>query len=829
VLANLTLVDEENEWIIDAVLIDITERKRMEEALRCSEEKFRELAENISGVFWTMNATGTQILYVSPAYEQIWGRKCQALYSNPTDWLEAVEPDDRESAHSAFLGKVKGGQSASEYRIRTPGGELKWVSGRAFPVRDESGEIVRVVGIAEDITERKRFEAALGKAREEAEDANRIKSEFLANMSHEIRTPMNGIIGMAGLMLEDDLAGRQRRRATVLLNSAEALLTLLNDILDYSKLEAHKTQLDAVDFDLRSVVEGVADLMAVGAQEKGLELLCLIDPSVPTRLNGDPSHLRQVLLNLAGNALKFTDKGEIFIRVSLDGSADNGALRFAVRDTGIGVPQGKRELLFQPFSQADPSVARQYGGTGLGLSIVRRLAEMMGGQAGFESEPGKGSCFWFTALLKEQPVKRPPALSLDGKRVLVVDDNPSSRSLLLEFLNLWQCDAKAFSQPEEALASLRSGRRVDAALIDLAMPGYREDRLAALIHDEPDFRDTPIVVMTPLSRMETTGYWRKLGFAGRVTKPVKQGELGQCLASALGYGPPPADTEDEPVPDHRAQRALRSKFRLLLVEDNPVNQEVALEILANLGYRADAAADGESAVRALQGTDYDLVLMDCQMPVMDGYEATRLIREPSTAVRNHDIPVVAMTAYALAGDREKCLAAGMNDYLTKPIQPAALEKTIERWLSGNGPLAATECEAPPTALPADTLLTFDREGLLRRLMNNEGTARRVIAGFLETVPEQLIALSKALDAADGSTARMIAHSIKGASGNVGAQKLSDIARQMEELGGRDDLSEAGALLPELGKRFENLGAEMKRFCEEADAPANGPRTPAKSC
>ena len=833
VLANLTLAEEDGESVVDGVLIDITERKRMEEALRCSEAKFRELAENISGVFWTMNATGTQILYVSPAYEQIWGRSCQDLHNNPMDWLEAVDPDDRDSAHSAFLAKVKGEQSASEYRIRTPEGELKWVRDRAFPVRADSGEIVRVVGIAEDITERKRFEAELRKAREGAEDATRIKSEFLASMSHEIRTPMNAIIGMAGLMLEDDLAGRQRRRATVLLNSAEALLTLLNDILDYSKLEVHKTQLDAVDFDLRSVVEGVADLMAVGAQEKGLELLCFIEPSVPTRLNGDPSRLRQVLLNIAGNAVKFTDKGEISVRVIADRPAGNGALRFEVRDTGIGVPPDKQKLLFQPFSQADPSVAGQYGGTGLGLSIVRRLAEMMGGQAGFESEPGKGSCFWFTAVLQEQPAIRPALLSLAGKRVLVVDDNASSRGLLLEFLNLWQCDAQTFGQPEEAARSLRSGRRVDAALIDLVMPGYREDRLAALIHDEPDSRDTPIVVMTPLSRMETTGHWRKLGFAGRVSKPVKQGELGRCLASALGYGLPPADAEDEPAPDRRAQRVLRSKFRLLLAEDNSVNQEVALEILANLGYRADVAADGEKALRALGETDYDLVLMDCQMPVMDGYDATRLIRKPSTAVRNHDVPVVAMTAYALAGDREKCLAAGMNDYLTKPIQPATLENTIERWLTGVGPLAAAECEVHPVGRPleppAGPSLTFDREGLLRRLMNNEGTARRVIAGFLETIPGQLMALSKALDAADGSTARLIAHSIKGASGNVGAQKLSDIAKQMEELGGREDLSETAALLPELEKRFENLRAEMKRFCEEEDAPANGLRTPTKSC
>ena len=848
-LANLNLVAKGDE-IIEAVVLDIGERKRAEEALRASEEKFRQLAENIPEVFWTMNETGTEFLYVSPSYETIWGRPCEALYSNPMSWMEAIEPQDRDLAQIVFLRQTRGERISSDFRIRTPAGQLKWIRNRAFPVHDETGKIARVVGIAEDITERKGAEAEMRKAKEAAEDADRIKTEFLANMSHEIRTPMNAIIGMAGLMLDGELDDRQRRRAVVLRSSAESLLELLNDVLDYSKLEANKARLESVEFDLRSVVEGVADLMAVAAQNKGVEFLCFIEPSVPTRLMGDPGRLRQVLLNLAGNAVKFTDGGEISLRVS--GEAGAGRLRFEVRDTGVGVPAEDQPALFRPFTQAGSPAASRRGGTGLGLSIVRRLAELMGGSVGFESEPGKGSRFWFTALFGEQAVKRPPLLSLLGRRLLVVDDNPASRDLVLELFKLWQCEFASAQSAGEALEMLRAGQRFDAALIDLEMPDLSGEELARRIqsgsspaqtfhetaHNERGRRPVsgiqggrrrglcaPLVVMTPLSRAETSAYWRDKGFAGRVAKPVRQGELGRCLASVLGMGPPPPDPFASPARAAQENRESRSRYRLLVVEDNLVNQEVAIGVLENLGYRADLVPDGESALRALCARDYDLVLMDCRMPGIDGYEATRRIRQSAEPVRNPGIPVVAMTAHAMAGDREKCLAAGMNDYLTKPIQPAALEAALETWLSGNGrPAAEIAPRAGMTegaATPRTPAPCFDHDGLLDRLMGNAELALKVIAVFLETMPGQLAALSQAVDGGNLAAARLSAHSIKGAAANTGGAALSETAREAEECAGRGDLSHLIALMPEMKARFDGMAAELERFRDEI--PASGPR------
>jgi len=823
-LANMNYVEEAGQGTIEAVATDITQRKRAEEALRASEEKFRQLAENIPEVFWMTNGTGTELLYVSPSYETIWGRPCKDPYSNPMAWLEAIEPEDREQAHSVLLRPLQGERIVSEYRIRTPEGELKWIRDRAFPVTDETGQIVRVVGIAEDITERRRAEAEMREAKEAAEDADRIKSEFLANMSHEIRTPMNAIIGMAGLMLNGELDERQRRRAVVLRGSAEALLELLNDILDYSKLEANKARLDSVEFDLRTVVESVGDLLATGAQSKGVEILCFIEPNVPTRLVGDPGRLRQVLLNLAGNAVKFTDSGEISLRVSRDAGADSGRLRFEVRDSGVGVPVEDQSALSRPFTQAG-SPAASRGGTGLGLSIVRRLAELMGGGVGFDSEPGKGSRFWFTAAFGEQEVRRPPLLSLRGRRLLVVDDNPASRDLVLELFSLWQCEFASAQNAGEALEILRAGKRFDAAVIDLEMPDLSGEELARRIQSGARPAQTPLVVMTPLSRAETRAHWRDKGFAGRVAKPVKQGELGRCLAAVLGMGPPPPDPFESPAAARAENRESRSRYRLLVVEDNLVNQKVAIGVLDNLGYGADAVPDGESALRALRAKDYDLVLMDCRMPGIDGYEATRRIRQSAEPVRNPRIPVIAMTAHAMAGDREKCLAAGMDDYLTKPIQPAALEAALGTWLSGNGrpasdiaPVAGmTEGAASPhTAAPC-----FDRDDLMARLMGDAELAREVIAGFLETMPGELAALSQAVKGGNLAEARLSAHSIKGAAANTGGAALGETARQAEECAGREDLSHLMALMPEMKARFDRMAAELERFRDEL--PAAGPR------
>jgi len=535
---------------------DITERKQAEEALQSSEEKFRQLAEHIRKVFWMMTPATAKVLYVSPAYEQVWGRTCESLYQKPLSWLEAVHPDDLDQARLLFAREMQGEPVEKEYRIRTPDGQEKWIRDRAFPVHDQAGQLIRVAGLAEDITEQKHYEEELVRAREAAEAANRAKSCFLANMSHEIRTPMNGVIGMLQLLLDTDLTAEQRDYARVIETSGRTLLALIDDILDLSKIEARKITLEQVDFDPHRIVEEAVRTLQAQANAKGLAFGWRATPETPSLLRGDPNRLRQVLINLAANAIKFTERGEVAVRVGFE-SQDNGkaTLGFSITDTGIGIRPDQASALFAPFVQADASLTRRYGGTGLGLAISKQLVEMMGGRIGLNSREGEGSTFWFT----------------------VVFDRPVEPSLA--------------STP----GSARTGRRQPAN--------------------------------------------------GRSMVPS-------------GAGRP------------------RREARILVTEDNPINRLVLRAQLEKLGYQARAVANGVEAVAAVQQEKYDLVLMDCQMPQMDGFEATRRIRESGSPY----VPIVAVTASAMSGDRERCIHEGMNDYLSKPVELGPLAEVLERWL-----------------------------------------------------------------------------------------------------------------------------------------------------
>jgi two-component system sensor histidine kinase/response regulator len=798
---------------------DITERKRGEEAIRASEERVRLLMDSTAEAIYGIDLQGN-CTFANPACVQMLGY---------ADWRFLIGKNMHDLIHhtraDGSLYPVADCRIYQSFR-RGEGthadDEVLWrADGTSFPAEYwchpviDGGKAVGTVVAFLDITMRKKAEEELVKAKELAEAANLAKSRFLANMSHELRTPMNGVIGMAHLLLDSDLSGEQRRYAEVVHNSAETLKSLLDHILDLSKIEAGKATLECLDFDLRGVMEGVVEMLAIGANRKALELTCLVAPGTASLLRGDAGRLRQILSNLVANAIKFTDKGAVSIRVKP--AQEDGrtvTLQFKICDTGIGIPKDRAGSLFSPFVQADQSTTRRYGGTGLGLTISKHLVEMMGGRIGFDSEEGQGSTFRFTAVFEKQQVAPPTntgqASGLGGIKVLVLDDHAANRRVVTTLTASWGCCASEAADAASALMLLhqaaQDGDPFDIAIVDKEMPDANGEETAHQIAADPRLRHTKLLLMTPFGE-QVSAMRPRVSWLACISKPIIEARLHEALAEVSGRKAPA-----EPTASHHTVVAQRPgtanpDVLILLAEDHPVNQLVLTAMLGRLGLAAQAVSDGAQAIQALQSKKYDLVLMDCQMPEVDGYEATRRIRNPATGALNPRVPIVAVTANAMPGDREKCLRCGMDDYLAKPIEPDALAQVLAKWL-GRPNLKETGSPLKKAA-PSAGDNVFNRAGLLKRLAGNQGLAERLVKEFLDDTPSQLCILRKQLEDGDATGARRQAHKLKGAAATLSAGALREAALQAEQAAMAGQLNRLAEILPLMEGEFERVKAAMR--------------------
>jgi two-component system sensor histidine kinase/response regulator len=801
-----------------AVLRDIRERKR-------NEERIRTILETVQVGIMVVDASSHRILEVnsiaasmigSPK-ENILGRVCHQFISQNGIGEYPIEDMGRnlDNAETTLL----------------------TASGAEIPILNTVVPITLMerdcfLGSFVDITRQKQIEEDLRQAKRTAEEASLVKGEFLANMSHEIRTPMNGIIGMIGLLLDTELSKEQREFAQTVTASAESLLGIINDILDFSKMEVGKIELEELDFDLRALLEDLNDVLAIAPQEKGLEYTCIVAAEVPALLRGDPGRLRQVLTNLVGNASKFTEQGEIILEVILESETNNEVtLRFSVTDTGIGIPADTKDRLFEAFAQADASTTRKYGGTGLGLSISRRLVEMMGGTLDFESEEGKGSTFHFTAVLGKQPEqpateqawKMPAkeygqsidrttvlptadreAAALSGRRILIVDDNAACQRALRSYLESWGCLCMEVQSGEQALSMLREaagrGAPIDLAIVDVQLPDMDAEVFGERIRGTASLAATSLVAITAIGRRGEAARLRNHGFSAYLTKPIKRSQLSDGLSLVLGLSH--AQTAAPSLITRHSLAEIHKRSHCILVaEDNPINKKVTLGLLSRLGYNAEVFSDGAEALSALQQAEFDLVLMDVKMPVLDGLEATRAIRSGKAGVLNPEIPIVALTAHAVEGERETFMEAGMNDCLSKPLDAKQLLRILERFLS---PQSSRIGVSMPETSPGKP--EFDTTKL-KALVDDDELASSILKDFLDDSDRRVQAMRQAFRLGDAGTVAREAYSLKSAAGSVGAMMLQEICGLVEADAERGALERAEFHFKEL----TSSAARLKRL------------------
>jgi PAS domain S-box-containing protein len=800
------------------ILHDMAARKRAEAEVLRQKQFFEALVLNSPAAIIVLD-NNEKIQSCNPAFEQLYGYTSREVFGKDIDSL-VTTPDTLDEA-TAFTKQAMTGLAHGSFKRRRKDGSPVDVEIFGVPVIVE-GERVGALGIYHDISD-------LVRARREAEEASRAKSEFLANMSHEIRTPMNGVIGMLEFALDTPLTPEQRDYLTTSLKSAEALLTLLNDILDFSKIEAKRLDLEFIDFDLRNTVEDVAYILAKRAQDKGLEMACLIHSDVSSDLRGDPGRLRQILVNMVGNAIKFTEQGEVVIHADpVSDTRTHATVRFLVQDTGIGIPPERQAAIFERFTQVDGSTTRRYGGTGLGLTISKQLVEAMGGKIGVESELGKGSTFWFEVEFEKQAeeiVEQPPTpVDLLNLNILCIDDNATSRMILTKILTGFGCRVSAAESGHQGLEMLRTAHRAkdpyQLILLDMQMPGMDGEQTARAIKSDPTSQEIKIIVLTSMGERGDAKRMEALGCSAYLHKPVKQKMLSDAIIAVLGYKPPKGGT-GRLITRHTLAEQKRQGLRILLAEDNAINQKLAIILVQKAGYSVDAVENGEQVLEKIQKEQYNAVLMDVQMPVMDGFEATRRIRQWE-AGKGH-IPIIAMTAHALKGDRERCIEAGMDDYVSKPLQPQALITAIDRWVRGKeeevGVSAETQrdvilfgdtaASAPRSngmsaAGEKDESLPMNIETALPRFNNDRNFLTDMCREFINQLATRIEEMKTTLQDGDVNGLNRHAHSLKGLSANFSANIVSSLAAELERRTKQGDVTDAAALIDKIETESRQL-------------------------
>ncbi|HEY0456391.1 MAG TPA: PAS domain S-box protein [Verrucomicrobiae bacterium] len=802
---------------------DVTQLKETEQALREAEEKYRAIYENaVEGIFQT--TFDGHFISANPALARMYG------YDSPDDLVVTlrdiqhqlyVDPTRRDEF--GRLMRERGAVSGFESLIYRKDGQIIWISESARTVRDSAGNFLYYEGAVEDITARKMADLEREKAREAALESARVKAQFLANMSHEIRTPMNAITGMTGLLLDTRLSQEQREFVETIRDSTQTLLAIINDILDYSKIEAGRMTFEVIEFELRDALQSTVEMLAETAQKKGVELACWIAHDVPNYVKGDPGRFRQILANLLSNAVKFTDSGEVLVRVTKVGhTANTVAVQVAVKDSGIGIEPTALSRIFKAFTQADGSTTRKYGGTGLGLTISKQMVELMSGEIGVESEPGKGSTFWFKLPFEKSTTdartsREFESQHLTGLRVLVVDDTETHRQIMLDQLKHWKInaaeavpDAQALSVTEQAAAA---GRPFDLVLIDAGLKETGGLSLAQSIKANPATAAARIVIFTPLGRRLDPGVMQAMGISACLAKPVRQSRLFDSLVEVMsGSGELTISICEEPEKASYNAHSISRHVRILLAEDNMVNQRLALRQLKKLGFHADAVANGSEVLEAVQRIPYDIILMDCQMPEMDGYEVTLRIRQNDPDPNHKARPyIIALTANALQGDRERCLAAGMNDYLTKPLHISDLESALERAML----MVPLSTRQDFTHVPEGTIDQAIIAGLRElREPGHPDPLKELIDLFLKDARPRLEKMQSGIAEKDVAIVASAAHTLKGSASNLGARTLALLCANLEKSAKAGDMTEAANILLDVRGEFQlvesSLLAEMQK-------------------